>query len=118
MWRSLKGSGYLGCCQRQRFARSFLRLWIVRHLDLGGVTFAPNWLTEMIALTAQQKCRTESKSAYSLTSLYQSPLFQPDLLNKLICNRINPMAASHDDVLGNQRNYYRLNLFDPHLSPD
>ena len=30
MWRSLKGSGYLGCCQRQRFARSFLRLWIIR----------------------------------------------------------------------------------------
>lgn len=30
MWRSLKGSGYLGCCQRQRFARSFLHLWIIR----------------------------------------------------------------------------------------
>jgi hypothetical protein len=29
VWRSLKGSGYLGCCQRQRFARSFLRLWII-----------------------------------------------------------------------------------------
>jgi hypothetical protein len=29
MWHSLKGSGYLGCCQRQRFARSFLRLWII-----------------------------------------------------------------------------------------
>lgn len=25
MWRSLKGSGYLGCSQRQRFALSFLR---------------------------------------------------------------------------------------------
>ena len=30
MWRSLKGSGYLGCCQRQRFARPFLRLWRIR----------------------------------------------------------------------------------------
>jgi len=30
VWRSLKGSGYLGCCQRQRFARSFPRLWVIR----------------------------------------------------------------------------------------
>lgn len=30
MWRSLKGPGYLGCCQRQRFARSFLGQWIIR----------------------------------------------------------------------------------------
>ena len=30
MWRSLEGSVYLGCCQRQRFAQSFLRLWIIR----------------------------------------------------------------------------------------
>ena len=29
VWRSLKGSGYLGCCQRERFAPSFLRLWII-----------------------------------------------------------------------------------------
>ncbi|RMV97045.1 hypothetical protein ALP01_200505 [Pseudomonas caricapapayae] len=33
VWRSLKGSGYLGYCQRQRFARSFLRLWIIRVKD-------------------------------------------------------------------------------------
>ena len=26
----IRGSGYLGCCRRQRFARSFLRLWIIR----------------------------------------------------------------------------------------
>lgn len=56
--------------------------------------------------------------ARGLTPLNQSPLFHPDLLNKLICNRVNPMPASHDDVLGNQRNHYRLNFFDPHLSPD